>query len=382
MIVRRESALPASAHGAEGAPDSYLCRSSTTQSAGGAQRSGKQAQMVGRSAGAVATSSSSEPPLWRADGGPIRIGVSSCLLGREVRWDGGHKRDAFLTEQLDPFVEWVPVCPEVELGLGIPREPIRLVRRGGGAALVASRSGADLTERMQRWSERRVRMLASLELSGYVLKSRSPSCGMERVPIENTKGMKEKAARGAFAAVLLDALPALPVEEEGRLHDPRLRENWIERVFAHRRLRSLFGTRWSVGGLVEFHTAHKLQLLAHAPARYRDLGRLVARAKRIARGELRDRYERGFMEALRVIATPRRQVNVLQHVLGFFRDRLDRASRRELAAVIDDYGRGLVPLVVPITLVRHHVRCLDVAYLAHQVYLEPHPKELMLRNRV
>ena len=338
--------------------------------------------MAGRSAaGAVATSNSSEP-LWRRDDAPIRVGVSSCLLGSAVRWDGGHKRDAFLADQLAPFVEWVPVCPELELGLGVPREAIHLVRRGDANALVASRSGADHTLAMQRWAERRVRALESLELCGYVLKSRSPSCGMERVPIENPKGRREKTGRGAFAAVLLDAHPALPIEEEGRLHDPRLRENWIERVFARRRLRSLFATRWSVGALVRFHTAHKLQLLAHSPQRHRELGPLVADAKQVPRDVLRARYEQGFMDALRQLATPRRHVNVLQHVMGFFRDGLDVASRRELAEAIDDYGRGLVPLVVPITLVRHHVRRLGVAYLAEQVYLEPHPKELMLRNRV
>ncbi len=332
-------------------------------------------------ASAVATSNSSEP-LWRRGDAPIRIGVSACLLGSAVRWDGGHKRDAFLAEQLAPFVEWVPVCPEVELGLGVPREPIRLLRRGDALALVATRSGMDHTRAMRRWAEQRARALESLDLSGYVLKSRSPSCGMERVPVETATGTREKTGRGAFASVLIDAAPALPVEEEGRLQDPRLRENWIERVFARRRLRSFFATRWSVGGLVRFHTAHKLQLLAHSPQRYRELGPLVAEAKTLARDELRTRYEQGFMDALRQLATPRRHVNVLQHATGFLRDRLDAASRRELAALIEEYGRGLLPLVVPITLLRHHVRRLDVTYLAEQVYLEPHPKELMLRNRV
>jgi uncharacterized protein YbgA (DUF1722 family)/uncharacterized protein YbbK (DUF523 family) len=338
--------------------------------------------MTARSAeGAVAISNSSEP-LWRSDDAPIRIGVSSCLLGSEVRWDGGHKRDAFLADQLAPYVEWVPVCPELEIGLGVPREPIRLVQQGSAVALVATRSDADHTQAMQRWAARRVRALESLGLCGYVLKSRSPSCGMERVPVVSPQGIRQASGRGVFAAALIAAAPGLPVEEEGRLHDPRLRENWIERVFAQRRLRSFFALRWSVGGLVRFHTAHKLQLLAHSPQRYRALGPLVASAKQLPRADLRVRYEQGFTEALRQLATPRRHVNVLQHVLGFFRDALDVASRQELAALNDDYGRGLVPLVVPITLVRHHVRRLGVAYLAGQVYLEPHPKELMLRNRV
>jgi uncharacterized protein YbgA (DUF1722 family)/uncharacterized protein YbbK (DUF523 family) len=331
-----------------------------------------------------ASNASSEPrPLWRHDdGAPIRIGVSSCLLGAQVRFDGGHKRDAFLVDQLGPFVEWVPVCPELELGLGVPRETIHLVRRADDVRLVGSRSGEDHTDAMRRFAVRRARELARHELCGYVLKKSSPSCGLERVAIRSEHGMPEKKGRGVFAAALLDAWPALPVEEEGRLGDARLRENWIERVFAYRRLRSFFASRWSVGSLVRFHTAHKLQLMAHSPKHYAELGRLVAGARDLPRAEVRERYEAEFMEALRVIATPRRHVNVLEHVLGHFKRLLDVADRRELAALVQDYGRGLVPLVVPITLVRHHVARLGVEYLAGQVYLEPHPKELMLRNRV
>jgi uncharacterized protein YbgA (DUF1722 family) len=194
--------------------------------------------------------------------------------------------------------------------------------------------------------------------------------------------MPDKSGRGVFASALSSASPELPVEEEGRLCDARLRENWIERVFAYRRLRSFFDSRWNVGSLVRFHTAHKLQLLAHAPARYAELGRLVAGAAELPRAELRARYAHGFMDALRSLATPRRHVNVLQHVLGYFRNGLDATDRAELAQLVDDYGTGLVPLVVPITLIRHHVAKLDLEYLAGQVYLEPHPKELMLRNRV
>jgi uncharacterized protein YbgA (DUF1722 family)/uncharacterized protein YbbK (DUF523 family) len=333
--------------------------------------------------GAAGTSSSSDaPPLWRRDDAPIRIGISSCLLGRAVRWDGGHKRDAFLTEQLAPFVEWVPVCPEVELGMGVPREPIQLVRDAGAIRLVAARTGADHTQRMRRFAQRRVRELAAQDLCGYVLKKGSPSCGMERVPVRSASGNREHAGRGVFADVLVAAASALPIEEEGRLHDARLRENWIERVFAYRRLRSLFAARWTAGDLVRFHAAHKLQLLAHAPKPYAALGRLVAAVKHTPRAALRVRYAAGFMEALRQPATRRRHVNVLQHALGFFRERLDAADRRELAALVVDYGRGLVPLVVPITLVRHHVARAGVPWLAEQVYLDPHPKELMLRNHV
>ncbi len=313
---------------------------------------------------------------------PIRIGISSCLLGEEVRFDGGHKRDRFLTDVLAPFVEFVPVCPEVELGMGVPRESVRLVRAGGEVRMVGNKSGTDHTEAMRRWAERRARRLEREELCGYVLKKDSPSCGMERVRLYPEAGPATREGRGLFAEALIAAAPLLPVEEEGRLNDPVLRENWIERVFAYRRLRSLFGGRWSQGDLVAFHTAHKLQLMAHAPQDYAALGRLVAEGRRHAREALRERYERGFMGALAKRATPRRHVNAMHHMLGHFRAQLDAADKRELLALIEDYRQGLVPLVVPLTLVRHYVRRFDVDYLRDQHYLEPHPKELMLRNHV
>jgi uncharacterized protein YbgA (DUF1722 family)/uncharacterized protein YbbK (DUF523 family) len=323
------------------------------------------------------------PPteLWRDDA-PLRIGISSCLLGEEVRWDGGHKRDRFLTDVLAPYVEWVPVCPEVELGMGIPREPVRLIRRDGEIVMVGTRSGKDWTAPMRRWSEQRARQLTRLDLCGYLLKKDSPSCGMERVKVRSEKGMPKKEGQGLFAEALLRHHPVLPVEEEGRLHDAVLRENFVERIFAYRRLRSLFEGSWSVGQMVAFHTAHKLQLMAHSPQAYRSLGRLVASAKGTPRGELRARYQSEFMGALSQRATRRRHVNVLQHCIGYFRKRLEDEARAELAGLIEDYRAELVPLVVPITMIGHYVRRLRVEYLAGQVYLEPHPKELMLRNHV
>ena len=315
------------------------------------------------------------------DPAPIRIGVSSCLLGRAVRWDGAHKRDDLVTDELGPFVEWVPVCPEVELGMGVPRDAIRLVDRDGALRLVAERSGEDHTAAMRAWAKRRLRELAALELCGYVLKAGSPSCGMEGVPVWSARGMSERRGRGAFAAALLDSCEALPVEEATRLHDPRLRENWIERVFAYRRLRSLFGRAWTLRDLVAFHAGHELQLLAHAPARGAALGRLVARGRAKRRGALRAAYERGFMDALRQIATPRRHAHALRRALGRLRARLDVGDRRALRRAIDDYAAGLLPLVVPIALIRHHVARLGVDELGAQFYLEPDPKELMLRNR-
>ncbi len=315
----------------------------------------------------------------------LRVGVSACLLGREVRYDGQHKRDAFLTEVLAPFVEWVPVCPEVELGLGVPREPIRLVGRAEAPRLVAERSGADHTAAMRAYAERRVAELAALDLAGYVTKKDSPSCGMERVRVHADGGRRGPPRRdgvGAFARVLLEALPLLPVEEEGRLHDPPLRENFVERVFAYRRWKDLLAGRWTVGDLVRFHSAEKMLLLAHDPEGYRALGRLVARAKGVPRAELAERYGEAFMRSLARPATRGRQVNVLQHMAGYFKDLATPDERQELAESIAEYRAGLVPLVVPLTLLRHHVRKHRVPWLEGQTHLEPHPRELMLRNHV
>ena len=316
------------------------------------------------------------------DSRPIRIGISSCLLGCKVRFDGGHKRDDFLVDAFGRWVEWLPVCPEVEVGMGTPRESIRLVREGGEERLVAPKSGRDWTEAMREYAARRIAALGAADLCGYVLKKDSPSCGMERVKIYQAGGMPRKDGRGVFAEALLARFPNLPVEEEGRLSDPRLRDNFVERVFAYHRLCSFFAARWTIGGLVVFHTAHKLQLLAHELRAYEALGRLVARAKATDRTELHRRYADTFMQGLKVIATTRRNTNVLLHVLGYFKKSLDGDSRAELLALIEDYRRGLLPLIVPITLIRHWVRVHDVRYLAGQTFLEPHPKELMLRNHV
>jgi uncharacterized protein YbgA (DUF1722 family)/uncharacterized protein YbbK (DUF523 family) len=317
-----------------------------------------------------------------AGGRPIRVGISACLLGHEVRFDGGHKRNAFLTETFGRFVEWVPVCPEVECNLGTPREPMRLVRVDDGVRLLTLKSGVDLSAQMERFSRSRVSALAREDLSGYVLKKDSPTCGLERVKVYDRHGTPARGGRGLFAAALMDAIPHLPVEDEGRLSDPRLRDNFVERVFAYRRLRRLFVVRWTVGDVVHFHTAHKLLLLSHAPEAYRQLGRLVAGARGMSRLDLKRRYIDGFMCALAQQATARLHTNVLQHMAGYFKERLDAASKRELADTIADYRRGLVPVVVPLTLLRHYVRRFDVAYLAGQTYLQPHPKELMLRNHV
>lgn len=312
----------------------------------------------------------------------LRVGVSSCLLGEPVRFDGGHKRDRFVTDRLGRFVEWVPVCPELEAGLGVPRPSMRLVREGDEIRLREHRTDRDHSARMRSFARKRVRALRALELCGYVLKKDSPSCGMTRVKIESPKGMPERKGRGLFAEALMEAFPLLPVEEEGRLNDPVLRENFAERLFAYHRLRELFRPRWGRRDVVAFHTAHKLELMAHSPQAYRELGRLVAQIKSLPRAEFRARYEEGFMRALEKRATPGRNTNVLQHMAGYVRDRLDAESRAELLATIEDYRGGLVSLPVPLTLLRSYARRFRVDYLLGQVYLDPHPKELVLRNHI
>ncbi len=312
----------------------------------------------------------------------VRIGISSCLLGDEVRFDGGHKRDRFLTEVLAPYVEWIRVCPEVEVGMGVPRETLRLVKVNGDTRMMTTRTGVDHTDRMRAYAVRRTNALAAQGLRGYVLKKDSPSCGMERVKVFGGSGMPARNGVGTYAEVLKARFPALPIEEEGRLADPVLRENFIERIFAYDRLRGLFDARWTKTALIAFHTAHKMSLLAHSTTGYQELGRLVAQPATLPRAQVQQRYEELFMRTLSKPATAKRHANVLMHMAGHLKQKVDPMSKRELVQCIDDYRRGLVPLVVPVTLLRHHVRVHDVTYLAGQVYLEPHPRELMLRNHV
>ncbi|MFI5028840.1 MAG: YbgA family protein [Solirubrobacterales bacterium] len=312
-------------------------------------------------------------------GNELKIGISACLLGQQVRYDGGHKRDEFVTDQLSRYATFVPVCPEVEIGLGTPRESLRLVQAPSGNRLVALKSGADHTVEMRAFASRRLKELEGLDLCGYILKKDSPSCGMERVRLYSGEAAS-RTGRGLFAGALLDRWPALPVEEEGRLHDPSLRENFIERVFAYRRLREFQASRWTIGELVRFHTAEKLLLLAHDTTAYRRLGQVVAAAKGRGRAPVNAEYLDLFMKALAKPATRAKHVNVLQHMEGYFKKVLPVPERRELAVVVDDFRRGLVPLVVPVTLIRHLARRFEVRYLMGQIYLEPHPKELMLRN--
>jgi uncharacterized protein YbgA (DUF1722 family)/uncharacterized protein YbbK (DUF523 family) len=311
------------------------------------------------------------------------LGISTCLLGESVRYDGGHKRDLYLIQELGEYVEWVPVCPEVECGLPVPREAMRLIGDPSAPRLVTNKTGIDHTERQLSWAKTRLEELAQQGLHGFVFKKDSPSSGLFRVRVYNDKGVPQRNGMGLFARAFTQRFPLLPVEEEGRLHDWRLRENFIDRIFAYRRWTLMLEQNPGPGGLVEFHTAHKMTLLAHSPPRYRELGRLVAQAGTLPWDQVSEQYVSLLMAGMREIATPGRHFNVLQHLLGFIKDTLDQEDKTELLGLMEDYRQGLVPLIVPITLLKHHLRRPTVPEWVHeQVYLYPYPKELMLRNHV
>lgn len=312
----------------------------------------------------------------------IRLGISSCLLGENVRFDGGHKKDQYITNTLAQFFEWVPVCPEMEIGLGAPRESMHLLGRPEAPRLVTTKTKRDYTETMLAYARAKVAQLEKLGLHGYLLKKDSPTCGMERVKVYNDDHIPSKTGVGLFARVLLEKMTSLPVEEEGRLSDPRLRENFIVRVFCHFRWQQLQQQKPRVGALVRFHAQHKYLLMAHSPKHLSELGRLVAGAQAFTPKELLARYAELFFAALRRPASPKKHTNVLQHLTSYLKKQLDERDKQELHATIKDYHAGLLPLIVPLTLLRHYVRKFDLAYLQDQIYLNPHPKELMLLNHV
>lgn len=312
----------------------------------------------------------------------LKIGISTCLLGEKVRYDGGHKLDRFLKDTLGKFVEFVPVCPEAECGLGIPREAMRLVGKPEEPRLMTIHTRIDHTERMLRWAGKRVRELENENLSGFVFKSRSPSSGLQGVKVYNEQGMPVKKGTGLFARCFRETFPLIPVEDEGRLHDPRLRENFIERIFVMKRWRDLLDQGMKTGGLVEFHTRHKLLIMAHSPVYYRRLGRLVAGSGNLPVRELYRTYETVLMESLALKTTSKKNTDVLQHIMGYFKKNLSKDEKQELLGLLDHYRNEHIPLIVPITLINHYVRKYDQSYLKAQYYLNPHPLELQLRNHV
>lgn len=312
----------------------------------------------------------------------IKLGIATCLLGENVRYDGGHKRDPFLIETLGKFVEWVPVCPEVECGLPVPREAMRLVGDPDKPRLVTRNTKIDHTDRMLEWAAGKIDELKGANICGYVFKSKSPSSGLWRVKVYSEKGMPSKTGTGIFAREVVRHFPFLPLEDEGRLHDPRLRENFIERVFVYKRWQDFVQNDGSIKGLVEFHTRHKLMLMAHSPKHLTRLGKLVAQTEKRPAAQRNAEYMELMMEALKLQATTKKNTNVLQHISGYFKKDLTADEKRELSDVIGNYHQSLIPLIVPVTLLRHFVRKYDSSYLRTQYYLNPHPIELMLRNHV
>ncbi len=311
---------------------------------------------------------------------PIKIGISSCLLGKKVRYDGGHSHDRFLTQTLGLFTEYVPVCPEVECGMPTPREAIRLVGNPESPRLMTQKTGQDKTGQMKTWIKNRLKKLTEENLCGFIFKSKSPSSGLYRIRVYCDDGTVRKNGTGLFAKAFTEAFPRIPVEEAGRLHDPKLRENFIESIFSLQRWRRLIEQNQSLGGLVEFHTHNKLLILSHNQDIYRKMGRLVAQGENFDLNELFDRYEKLLLKALALHTTLKKNINVLQHMMGYFKKDLSRDEKQELLSVIDQYGSGYVPLIVPITLFKHYVMKYEQPWLKTQTYLNPHPFELKLRN--
>ncbi len=312
----------------------------------------------------------------------IKLGISTCLLGENVRYDGGHKLDRFLTDTLGQYVEYVPVCPEVECGLDIPRESMHLEGDPESPRLVTTHTKQDMTDRMVRWANKRVLKLEKEDLCGFIFKSNSPSSGMERIRVYNDKGMPVKKGVGIFARIFMDHFPLLPIEDEGRIHDPKIRENFMERIFTLRSWRKVLVNIDSRGNVVDFHTKHKLLIFSHSPKHYQTMGKLVAQAKDLSLKQLYQEYQALLMQSLQMKTTPKKNANVLHHMMGYFKKQLSSDEKKELMEAINHYRQGHIPLVVPIALINHYVRKYDQLYLKQQVYLNPHPLEQQLRNHV
>ncbi len=312
----------------------------------------------------------------------IKLGISSCLLGNNVRYDGGHKRERYITDTLGIYFDWFAVCPEVEFGLSVPREAMRLVGDPSYPSLVTIRTGIDHTEGMLKWAGKKMKELEREELCGFIFKSKSPSSGIGGVKVYTPSGMPRQGGAGIFGGAFMRYFPLIPVIDEGRLHDPKFRENFIERVFVYRRWKDFLNNNPTVKDLIAFHTEHKLLILSHSAKHLTALGQLVADAKKYDLKELFEKYIRLLMEGIRLIATVRKNTNVLLHITGYFKQYLTSEDKQELLGIIDQYHKKYAPLIVPIVIINHYVRQFDQQYLLRQYYLHPHPLELMLRNHV
>ena len=310
----------------------------------------------------------------------ICVGVSKCLLGELVRYDGQHKHNHFITDTLGQYFEYEGVCPEVECGLAVPRETMRLVGEPSNPRLMTSKTGIDITDQMQTWIKKSLKELDKVDLHGFIFKSGSPSSGMERVKVYNGKGGIAGKAPGMFGKAFMEHFPSLPCEDEGRLNDAGLRENFVERIFTLWRFRQATKASATLGTLMKFHAQNKYLIQSHNEKMMREMGRELAGIN--ARGARKHIpvYEAQLMKALKSLATVRKHTNILQHMLGYLRDDVDANDRKELASIVEDYHKELLPLIVPVTMLSHYVKKHDIHYLSDQYYLNPHPIELKLRN--
>jgi len=312
----------------------------------------------------------------------IKVGISACLLGEKVRYDGGHKLDKYISDTLGNYFEWFPLCPEVEYGLPVPRESMHLVGDPASPRIVTIRTGVDHTDGMKKWAADKLRQLDKEDLCGFIFKSKSPSSGLGGIKVFTSSGMSSNRATGIFGGAFMSYFPLIPVIDDGRLHNQNLRENFIEQVLVYKRWKEFLKKGAKIRDLIAFHTNLKLLILSHSPKHYSALGKIVAQAKKYQPDVLYSEYVRILMEGVRLLATTRKNTNVLLHIVGYFKKQLWSEDKRELLEIIDKYHKGYIPLIVPIVLINHYVRKFDEPYLKMQFYLNPHPLELMLRNHV
>jgi len=313
----------------------------------------------------------------------MKIGISACLLGEKVRYDGQHKLDRFLRDELGPYVDWLPVCPESECGLGIPREAMRLIGKDTESArLFTNKTFVDKTDQMLEYTHPKLDELEHQKLRGFIFKTKSPTSGMRGVKIYTEAGMPSHRGAGIFAREFMKRFPNIPVEDEGRLHDAGIRENFIETIYVYDRWLTYLENDKSTAGLMDFHASHKYLLMSHSPVLLKGLGKIVAAINKQNHAESLDQYEKTLLEALHLKATSRKHTNVLHHIMGYFKKHLSMDEKAELIEVIERYRQNLIPLVVPLVLLQHYVRKYQEPYLLKQWYLHPHPDELKLRNHV
>lgn len=313
--------------------------------------------------------------MYKFNPDTIQVGISSCLLGQQVRYDGGHKRSPFCTDSLEKFVNYVPVCPEMGIGLGTPRPTIRL-ELNNQDIIAKCQDGRDLTTQLEDFSQQTVAQLDYL--SGYIFCAKSPTCGMERVKIYRPNGYSLSDGIGLYARHIMQTYPALPVEENGRLNDAQLRENFITRLYAYHNWKTLLNQGITPASLIEFHSRYKYMLMAHHPHSYRELGRLLSNLSGDI-AEIAKTYELQFVRALKHVATRKNQCNTLQHIHGYFKHKMSSKQRTALVKLIDDYRMGSLPVHAPLTLIQHYLSEHPNDYIAQQHYLTPHPAELALR---